>query len=723
MTDRNDPHPLSGTHNDLSGSADNIIQAGHILGGVHFHSDRARQATVLRQLPPVPTHFTGRAAELARLEAILATSDASAQPTVVVSALAGAAGVGKTALAVHWAHTLRERFPDGDLYINLQGYDVGPPLSALQALEHFLLSLDVPPERIPQDLGARTSLYRTLVSRRRLIILLDNVRNAAQVRPLLPGTSPSFVLVTSRSQLSGLVVREGAQRIVIDSLAPEESIELLRSIIGRPRVDAEPAASAQLAGSCVHLPLALCIAAEQAVARPHLSIEALAAEVESGSSRLDALATNDDDETTAVREVFSWSYRNLSPTAARTFRLLGLPSGPEICVTATAALTGLTPTQAARVLAGLASSHLLETVGPDRYRIHDLLRDYAAERTLADDAEEDRAAALRRLLTWYLFAAEAAAAVLDVRRGAAPFDMTVGDRPDPALTIEFRSSRAATDWCEREFLNLLSACRQAAELGEDVVAWQLPIALRSFFQLRSPTTDWITSTEKGLAAARRLDDRAAEATVLRTLGAAHYYCGRYEESLQHNCEALAVCREIGEDEGWYLNSVGDALVSLGRFEEAIDCLRQALTASERNGDASLTAHTLENIAPAYRALGRDDKAIDSLQESLRIFRNLGRAYGEGLVLDKLAATHLSLGRFDEAVGCGRQALDLHTKVGNRLGEANTLRVLADAFKNMGQPLEARNHGQRALAILEGLGHRDAADVSLELCAVDGGSQQ
>ncbi|MEU0424550.1 tetratricopeptide repeat protein [Streptomyces canus] len=712
MTDRVDPHPSNDSHNGFPGTADNVVQARQILGGVHFHTGRPTRMTAPRQLPPRPTHFTGRTAELARLEAFLAASDAGEPATLFITVLVGAAGVGKSALAVHWAHAVRDRFPDGHLYLNLQGYDASPPLSPHQALENFLVSLGVPPGSIPPDPDARTALYRHVVSGRRLIIFMDNVRSSTHLRPLLPGTSGSLILVTSRSQLSGLVVREGAQRIVIGPLGPQDANDLMRSILGRERVDAEPVASAKLASHCAHLPLALRIAAERAAIHPLLPIESLASELESGSRRLDVLTTYDDDETTAVREVFSWSYRDLSPTAARSFRLLGLVSGPEISVLAAAALTGLPPDQAARVLGGLASLHLLEVAGPDRYRFHDLLRDYARER-VSEDSEQERSAAIRRLLAWYLFTAEEAAAVLDVRRGPTPFNRTPGDRPSPALAIGFPSRTAAMNWCETEFVNLLAACRQAAEVGEDVVAWQLPIALRSFFQLR-PTTDWVTASETAVAAARRLGDAHAEAITLRSLGAALSYRGAYEESLQRNREALAVSQGIGEDEGWCLNSIGDCLVSLGRFDEAIDQLGQALIAAERNGDTSLAAHSLENIAPAYSALGRYDEAIESLQRSLTIFRDLGRAYGEALVLEKLADTYLSLRRFDEAVHFASQALQLHEELGNRLSEADTLRILARAYKSNGRVAEARDHWDRAITILQDLRHPDAVDVMGDL---------
>ncbi|MFC8919082.1 tetratricopeptide repeat protein [Streptomyces sp. NPDC057116] len=718
MTERVGPSSSGDTHNDLSGTADIVVQSGRVLGGVHFHTASPKAASPPRQMPPAPTHFTGRAAELALLGALAEQSASAARRTVVISALAGAAGVGKTALALHWAHAVSDRFPDGDLYINLQGYDAGPPLSAHQALEQALVSLGVAPAEIPHGLDARVSLYRTLVNDRHMIIVLDNARDAAHVRPLLPGTSPSLVLVTSRSRLSGLVAREGIPRIVLDSLPPEEALELLGSVIGKQRVEREPAAAAELAAHCAHLPLALRIAAEQAAARPGLSLQALVAELGHGGTRLDALATYDGDETTAVREVFSWSYRHLPSPAARTFRLLGLFAGPDIGVTAAAALTGSTPSQAIRDLARLAGLHLLEAVGSDRYRFHDLLRDYAYERSTAEDAENDRHAALRRLFTWYLFTTESAGNVLGVRQGPAPFDAASDDRPDPALRLSFPSRETAADWCETEFPNLLATCRQAADIGEDVIAWQLPVALRSFFQLRRPTTDWVSAAEGALAAARRLGDRRAEAMVLRNLAAAHFYRGQYQENLRYNQEALEACRAIGEDEGWVLNSLGDSLVLAGRFEEAVECLRQALDAAERSQDDALAAHSLENIAPAYRALGRHEEAIAALREALDLFRDMGRTFGEGLVLDKLADLHLALGLFDEAMDFGAQALALHEEVGNRLGEATALGVLAQACTSTGRHRDAQAHLRRALAILEDLGHPDAAGVRERLPAPD-----
>ncbi|MEU1621144.1 tetratricopeptide repeat protein [Streptomyces sp. NPDC005722] len=654
---------------------------------------------------------------MAHLDAMLAHHGAGLQSTLVISAFAG---VGKTALAVHWAHSVQDRFPDGALHLNLQGYDTGPPLSAHQALEYFLVSLGVHAASIPADLDGRTALYRQVTSGRRLVILLDNVRSAAQVRPLLPGASSSLVLVTSRSQLGGLCAREGAHRIDLKTLTSTESVELLRSILGRERVDAEPDASARLTTRCVQLPLALRIAAERVAFHPGLSLEHLATELESGTRRLDTLATYDEDESTAVRVVFSWSYRDLTPEAARTFRMLSHIPGPDFGVLAVAAVTGCSSGEAVRDINRLVGSHLIEAVGPDRYRFHDLLRDYACE-CAADDDEPTRAAAAKRLLTWYLLSAQEAATQLAPglapRSGSPAGGSSARDDSDGLPVQRFSTRAAATTWCESEILGLVAACRLAVEAGEYVVAWQLPLALRWFFQLQRPTTDWIEVSEIAVGAAGRLQDRHAEMNTLRTLGAAFAYCGRYEESLRSNTEALVACRELGEDEGWCLNSIGATLALLERSQEAADILAEALAVGERTGDDILAAHSLENLGPVYSALGRHDEAVASLTRALAIFRELRYPFGEALVLDKLADTHLNLGHFDEAAEFGSRALALHVSVGNRLHEAATLRILARVHQSRGRTAEARERLRRALEILEDLGHPDAIGTREELATL------
>ncbi|MEU6068760.1 tetratricopeptide repeat protein [Streptomyces sp. NPDC047082] len=695
-------------NNDLSGSVTNSVQARNVSGGVHFHGQHAG-APRPYQLPPESSHFTGRSEDLAKLDAIFEGWTQEVRPTVIVSAVAGTAGIGKTALAIHWARGVADRFPDGLLYVNLQGYGPGPLITPNQALHGFLLALGTPTEGLPEDLEGRSGLFRSLLHQRRMLVLLDNARDAEQVRPLLPASETCFVLITSRSQLSSLVVRDGAQRLVLDMLSPEESLELLGSIIGQDRLDAEPSAAGLLTVRCARLPLALRIAAEMAAARPHASLGELADEL-TGSARIEALATYDDDETSAVRNVFSWSYRNLTPAAARVFRLLSLPTGPEISLKAAAALADLTPAQTLRIVSNLVSANLLEIAGNNRYRFHDLIRDYAGECSVEEDHEHDRSQALHRLFSWLVATGEKAGVVLGTRRGAAPFSISDEERPSAHLSVALDSPASALGWCETEFANIVAACRQAADVGDFASAWKLPAALRPFFQLRRPTLDWIAVNEIALAAAEALRDEHAQLVALRDLGAANVYCGRHEEAYACCMRALALSQRLGEDEGWNLNNVGDALISLRRFEGAVDYLLSALRIARRSGDAWLIAHALENLGSAYLGLNRPEDAVESLRESLAIFEDLSYPFGQGLVLDKLAGTHLSGGRFGEAITAGLQASAFHAAAGNRLGEASTLEILASAFDAAGRRQEAESHRLRALQILEELGHPDAQRI-------------
>jgi len=666
---------------------------------------------VPRQLPPDVTNFTGRHTDLARLDDLLGRATTGHPQSVVISAVAGPAGGGKTALAVHWAHRARGRFPDGDLYVNLRGYAPGPSLTPLQVLEGFLRALDVPPRRIPPELEARTGLFRTLLDGRRLLVVLDNANSADQVRPLLPGSPGCLVVITSRSQLSGLVARDGARRMTLDMLPPHEAITLLRLVIGADRVGAEPEAAAELARRCVYLPLALRIAAEHAAARP----QARLADLGAGHDRLDELATPDDDETTAVREVFSWSYRALTPQVARAFRLLGLHTGPGISIPAAAALTGTATTQARRLLNMLTGVHLLEQVPPDHYRFHDLLRDYAAERAHADEPEDGRTHAINRVLTWYLRVAEATSHWLYANHAHE------GDgEGQPWLPVPYADRAQALEWYEMELANLVAATRLAAVTGEDEIAWRLPVALRNFFQLRMPFADWITTYEIALAAAQRLKDGSGKAAVLGGLGGAYHYLGRREEAIDHHRQALAIHREIGSQEGQAkdLVNLGGTHADLEQFDEATDCLQRALTISRATLGRNCEGHALESLGAIFQSLGRYEEAVDYLQQAVGIFRETGRFYGEGVALTHLAETYLALQRFDETIDYCQQSMVVQRKLGDRHGESETLRIYAAVSVATGHLAEAHQSWRRALAILEDLNHPDASKVRARLAAAD-----
>ncbi len=676
------------------------------------------------QLPVDVAHFTGRVAELATLDALLA-QDVARPAAMVIAVIAGTAGVGKTALVVRWGHRVRGHFPDGQLFVNLRGYDPGAPMAPEQALEEFLRALDVPAERIPAGLGERAALYRSLLDGRRLLIVLDNANAAEQVRPLLPGSSTCWVAVTSRSRLSGLIARDGASRVTVDLLPPAEAIALLRDVIGTARVAAEPEATVELASRCAYLPLALRIAAERAATHPHATLAGLAGELAVVHDRLDLLATADEeDEATAVRAVFSWSYHALSSEAARAFRLLGLHTGPGIGTPAAAALTNTTPAQAQRLLETLIGTHLIEETGRDRYRFHDLLRVYAAECAKTEETDHDCDAAVRRVLIWYLHTGDAADRTLNPHRRRVPLD-----NPGVACSpLEFTTYDQALGWCEAERANLVAAIRQAAETGEHVIAWKLPLALWGFFNLRKHWADLIATHRIGLAAAQHLHDRRGEAWTWGALGMPYLDLGQYEEAADHFQHALSLCQEIGDQwaEAIALVGLAAAYSNLGRYEEAFEHSRRALPLCQEIDDPWSHTFALLNIGGVHRKLQQFEDALDYLQRALAIAGAAHDHSGEATALRNLGATYRDLQRFEDALEHFQRARIIYREISDRWSEARTLLNIGDILQRLNQMEAAAESWRQALPVLEDLDDSVmAAQVrrSLEILDADNPGQR
>ena len=659
---------------------------------------------VLRQLPMDVAHFTGRDAELATLDALLAQDEGSRSAAMAIVVIAGTAGVGKTALAVRWAHRVRDRFPEGQLFVNLRGYDPGSPMAPEQALEEFLRALNVPAERIPAGLGARAALYRSLLDGRRVLLVLDNAHTAEQVRPLLPGSSTCRVVVTSRSRLSGLIAHDGAIRVTVDLLPPAEATALLRDVIGNARVAAEPEAAVELASRCAYLPLALLIVAERAATHPHATLAGLAGELAVVHDRLDLLTTaEEEDEATAVRAVFSWSYHALPSEAARAFRLLGLHAGADISVPAAAALTDTTPARARRLLETLVGTHLIEETGADRYRLHDLLRVYAAECAKAEENEHDCAAAVRRVLTWYLHTGDAADRILDPHRRRVPLD-------DPEVAevvcspLEFTTYGQALDWCEAERANLVAAIRHATEADEHVIAWKLPLALWSFFNLRKHWADLIATYRVGLAAAAHLHDRRGESWTLSALGMVYLDLRQYEEAADQFRRALPICQEIDDQwcEALARVGLGAAYLYLGQYKEALGHSQHALHIFQEIDDPWGQTLTLLNIGVIHRKLQHFEDALDYFQRTLTVVRPIRHQSGEAMALHNIGDTYRDRWRFEDALGYFQQACTTYREIGDRWGEAHTLRSIGDTLQKLNQVAAAAEYLHRALPIFEDL---------------------
>ncbi|GAA1287802.1 hypothetical protein Psi02_70260 [Planotetraspora silvatica] len=666
----------------------------------------ARRGAVPRQLPIGTTLFTGRVRDLARLDAML--EETSAPAAAVISAIGGMAGIGKTSLAVHWAHRVRDRFPDGDLYADLRGYHpTGSPLAPDDVLGMFLGALGVARDRMPATMEEQAALYRTLLADRSMLVLLDNARTVEQVRPLLPGSGGCVVLVTSRSRLAGLAAREGAHRIVLDLLTAEESAELLGRSIGRARVEAEPRAAAALAQRCAYHPLALRVAAERVGAHGRPLADTVS-ELEDRRGRLDVLIP-DGDETSAVRAVFSWSYDALPDAARELFRRIGLHDGPDISGPAAAALAGTSGRRAEQLLALLTGAHLLQESAPRRYRPHDLLRLYARERALAEDTEDLRRAATRRLSGWYLHSACAARVALSP--GLPPM------RPEPvelAVTpMSFAGHAEALAWFEAELPNLVAATAAAESAGLYRVAWQLPTALYGFFDLRKYYAEWVGTHETALRCARHVGDREAEGRILCNIGNAYLPMHRLDDALSAYHKSLAIFREVGyrQGEAKVLGNLGSTYDPLGRWDEAADAHRLSLAIFRDIGDRYGEALTVTNMGEMHFRQQRFAEAAEQHREALAISRAIPDPHGEGRAVSNLCAALSRLGESDDALRYGSEALALFRSLGDRYEEAVLLTRLGDVHEDIAGHEAADECRRLALALFEEIGDdRQAAQV-------------
>jgi DNA-binding SARP family transcriptional activator len=668
------------------------------------------QSSVPRQLPPAVRHFVGRRAELESLTALLDQPDGMPGP-VLITAIGGTAGVGKTALAVHWAHQIADRFPDGQLYVNLRGFDPsGRPMTPAEAIRGLLDALEVPAERLPASQDAQAGLYRSLLSGRRMLVLLDNARDAGQVRSLLPGSPGCLVVVTSRSQLAGLVVAEGAYPLTLDMLTEAEARELLALRLGAERLSAEPRAAAELIGLCARLPLALAIAS----ARPRFPLRDLAAQLRDTHSRLDALDAGD--PAASVRAVFSWSTRQLTGEAARMFGLLGIHPGPDISVPAAASLARRTQPKARALLCELARAHLIAEHVAGRYAFHDLLRAYAAEQAHRTGTEAGRKAAVGRVLDHYLHTAAGAARLLDPSKEPV---VLAAPRPGVAAGQPAGYSQALA-WFEAEYQVLLAAVAFAAGSGFDAHAWQLPWAMAYVLQARGHWQDWAATQRLALAAATRLGDTAAQALSSRLLAMACNELGDYEQALGHYTSSLTLYQRLGDRLGEV--KIYQNLTFLaerqGRDADALGHAEQALRLCQAIGDQASEAVALNALGWCHGRLGDYQKARAFCRQAVTLSAEAGHRRLEGEAWDSVGYAEHHLGNLAEAAACYQRALSLHRESGFRYDEADTLTHLGDTRHAAGELAQAREAWRQALAILEDLQHPDVGQVRAKLASTN-----
>jgi DNA-binding SARP family transcriptional activator/Flp pilus assembly protein TadD len=670
-----------------------------------------------QELPGDVAAFTGRTGELAELDQMLLSQpdqDGEAKVTAaVISAVSGTAGVGKTALAIHWAHHAAEKFPDGQLYVNLRGYDPAQPVTAADVLAMFLRSLGVAGRDIPQDESERAARYRSLLAGRQVLVVLDNASTVGQVRPLLPGHPACAVVVTSRDSLAGLVARDGARRLNLDLLPLADAVALLRQLVGA-RVDAEPGAAVTLAAQCARLPLALRVAAELATARPHVPLASLVTELSGQRQRLDLLHA-DGDPATSVRTVFSWSYHQLSAEAARMFRLLGLHPGPDISVPAAASLAGIPEAEARQLLAELARAHLIAEHAPGRYAFHDLLRAYAADQAYDTDNDTARREATGRMLDHYLHtAARATLLLLDP-----PKEPVVLAPPRPGAAPEQPTDYSqALAWFEAEHHVLLAAISLGAGSGFDAHAWQLPWAMVSFLRIRGHWQERAAIQRTALAAATRLDDTAAQAVSSRLLAATWTELGDYEQARCHYARSLTLYQRLGNRLGEARIQHGLGVVSgrQGHYADALDHAEQAMSLYQASGDKASEAEALNNVGWYHGLLGDYEKARALCRQALTLCAEAGNRWFEGEIWDSLGYAEHQLGNLAEAVACYQRALILHREASYRSKEAKVLTHLGDTRHAAGEPAQARQAWQQALAIFDDLQHPDADQVRAKLAS-------
>ena len=675
----------------------------------------AGRATIVpRQLPASVRQFVGRERELAVLASLL--GQAGTRPTAaVISAIDGAAGIGKTALAVHFGHQMAGLFPDGQLYVNLAGFGPsGSPLAPGQAMREFLDALGIPPEQIPAGLDGQAGLYRSLLAGRRTLVVLDNAADEQQVRPLLPGSLGCLAIVTSRRQLAGLAAAEGAALITLDCLTETEALQLLAARLGGGRVAAEPDAAGELVTLCAGLPLALAIAAARGAVRPGFSLAELAAELQQAGNRLDALDTGNPGA--SIRSVFSWSYQSLSQPAARMFRLLGLHPGSDISVPAAASLAGLARPAARALLDELTCASLLSEHHPGRYGLHDLLRVYAAEQARHTDSDTDQREATGRMLDHYLHTAAGAALL---RNPAMEPVALAPPRPGTAAGQPADHGQALA-WFEAEHQVLLAAVAFAAGSGFDAHAWQLPWAMSTFLQTSGHWQEWAATQRTAVAAATRLGDTAAQAHSGRLLAMACSELGDFEKALGHYASSLTLYQRLGDRRGEAKIHQNLAFLAerQGRGADALGHAEQALRLCQAIGDQASEAVALNAVGWCHGHLGDYQQARAFCRQAVTLSAEAGHGRLEGEAWDSVGYAEHHLGNLAEAVACYQRALSLYREAGDRAAEAEVLTHLGDTRHALGELVQAQEAWQQALVILEDQRHPDADEVRAKLAGTN-----
>ncbi|HZE38382.1 MAG TPA: BTAD domain-containing putative transcriptional regulator [Stackebrandtia sp.] len=656
---------------------------------------------VPRELPSDTAAFAGRAAELSQLDALMPAMDASAGPVVAV--VTGTAGVGKSTLVVHWARRNAEEFGDGQLFVNMRGYHPAQAVSPERVLARFLRALGVRGEDIPDDVDERAAMYRSIMDGRRMLVVLDNVNSSDQVRPLLPSSAGSLVLVTSRDVLLSLIVTDGARRINLDLPSITDARKMLARRVGGERLSTEPGAGDDIIAASARLPLAIAIAAARAATNHDSRLATVAAQLKEGLDAFDTAST-----TTDVRSVFSWSYRALSPEAARLLRLLGLHPGPDLTCAAAASLVGVPPKQADHLLAELARANLLTEHVPGRYALHDLMREYAVELVSANETHAERDLAGRRLLDHYLHTGYAAAIAINPRRT----DITL-DEMAPAVHPEEPVDRdTAMEWFSSEREVMLAALDWASGAGYDSQVGQLVRVFAGYLERQGFWTQLIGCYQAAIAAAERLGEPIPQARAHRGLGVMYARMSRADDAYRHLARALDLYRDADHLNGQARTETSLALLreQQHRYPEALEHARRALEVRERMDDGAAYADVLNTVGWCHALLGQYELALDHAVRALAKHQEIDNPVGQAATLDTIGYAHHHLGNYAEAIDSYHKAVGASQQLGDRYHTAVSLINIGDCYEAMGDRASCHDAWREAELILDDIQHPAAQQV-------------
>jgi DNA-binding SARP family transcriptional activator/tetratricopeptide (TPR) repeat protein len=645
-----------------------------------------------RQLPKDVIDFTGHQQVLTEIDDLTESENGGAAVLIT-----GMPGVGKTTLASHWGHRRRHRFPDGQLYLNMNAYGSTEPIGAEEALGRLLRSLGIPADRIPNEPDQRQERYNQLISSRRLLIFIDNVGNSNHVRPLIPSSSLSVTLITSRTRLTGLTVHEGIRCITLLPLPNSQAHDLLVEIVGRRRAAEEPEALKTLAQLSGGLPLALRIIGEQVAQRPRTTVAEL---LEQLKGRL--LRTHgDDNEASSLQTVFAWSYNALRPSEARLFRIAGLYPGSNLSSNAVGAMLGIDRQQAETELDALARMHLVNHDVAGRYRFHDLLRAYAVDRALEEESSDARVIIMNRLLNWYLLSAANAATVLAPNRAPVP-DLPSSSEIEPEV---FESDTEAMRWCEAERNNFEAIVRWAAAHQFHRHAWQIPAAVHDIFDRYGRQDDVASLNELALSVANIDDHPIGHVGTLNNLGYTYLAMHRYRDAaaaFENGMRLAGVIGNIGL-ESVCRHNLASALLATGSTEEARTLYEQVLETCRVKSDKVGEASALHRLGDVSRRLTEFPKAIAYYSQSLEIRHSIGALRAEGTVHGDLARTYLELNQTRLALDHCLQALEIHDRTRDEAATCDALTTLADAQRHLHAYKEACKNATRAAEVSHGIG--------------------